>query len=202
MTEQEVEQLLRLSSNVWPTLRVTDDLVSAWHFVLADEPATDVLTATRYLAKTRKGDFCPKPQDIIAAMRELRNPLTLAEEVYSRGPKGAKTELEREAWKRWGGQRRMGSLPDPLYCDDPIAAERTLAFARKEFLETLNSLQEVQVKQPEHLTHSDSVKALDMLQARGVDLTSIGIGDAPRRPGGPLRALPPLPVKTKSGGKE
>lgn len=169
MTHEQTLKLLRLMANVWTNLAVTDDVVSAWHFVLADENPAEVLAAARYLAKTQgKEKLAPNPPSLIATIAELRNPLGCAELAWSHGPKNPQNDFDAQIWRIWGGYERFANLPDPVYAEDSTGARREIAFARKEFLDLYKNQREIDTKGSHHLTHSDSVKSLENMQSLGI----------------------------------
>jgi hypothetical protein len=138
MTRQESDKIVRLVASVWPTFAVTDDVLEAWFFVLDDEPVAAAARAVKHLAKTAGGAFAPSLPDIAKAMRQLSSGHDSAELAWVRRD----TPFAEAVWRAWGGDRRWGSLPDPKYCEDPVEAERTLSFARREFLELYRSMSE------------------------------------------------------------
>lgn len=140
MEKKEVFSLLRLLSNLWPNITLTDDLVDAWFWVLESHESVKVMAATKYIINTKESDFPPNASQIVKAIADINNSGESAEIAWDEG--GYSSEFAKHVWRRWGGDRRFGSLPDPKYSPEPLEAERTLSFARKEFIDLYNSMKD------------------------------------------------------------
>ena len=149
-------------------MKVTNDTVDAWFFVLCDEDAIGILSAARTLGKTRhESSFMPSPSVLINLALEISSGFSAAEDVWSRGPSASKSEFEKLVWKRWGGDVRFNSLPDVTYSEDSLRAQSALSFARKEFIDLYNALRrEKAVSNAGHL--SLPVEALGILRSCGL----------------------------------
>lgn len=120
-------------------------------------------------------DFMPTIAKVFKISRELSDPQSPADQVWSRGPRGAAVGFEREVWHAWGGPNRFGALPDPKYSDDHAEAATVLSFARKEFIELFNSMKASNDLQPNLLTQIESHNFLKTLAEQGANLEKLGI---------------------------
>lgn len=82
-----------------------------------------------------------------------------AETAWAKGPKTTDQKALR-AWRVWGGSQRYGMLPDPRYSDDAAEAQKILSFARKEFIELFNGMEEQDSHQRAAISHDDAVRLL------------------------------------------
>lgn len=142
---------------------------------MENENAALMLAAGMYIVKTREEiDFMPTIATVIHAARELgKESVSSGEECWSRGPLSRQhTEFEQEIWRLWGGSNRWGALPDPKYCEDVQEAQRTLGFARKEFLELYEASSTSAAKKQDFLTHREALAVGTNLKKFGIDINA------------------------------
>lgn len=171
MTRPQTIQLLTLLSSAFPSLAITEDKIDSWLFILADEDPQDMLIAARHLAKTKDSSFAPVPSELINYIKSTKVVDIPSADLAWNNPEAS--DIGREAWRIWGGDSRWGMMPDPRYSDNPEKANQTLSFAKNEFVKIYDALLK-QSKQQEILEdHSSAKKALENLQAQGVNMARL-----------------------------
>lgn len=160
MSEEQIEILLKLLASAFPTLKVTDEVVRAWHFGLSDESPQGVILAARHLVKTRDSNFMPSVSQVLKIAEQLSSgSFESAETAWAKGPRIDDPKALR-VWRAWGGSQRYGMLPDPQYSDDAAEAQKILSFARKEFIELFNGLKEQESHERAAISHEEAVRIL------------------------------------------
>lgn len=167
MTRIQTMEVLRLLSSGWPNLAPTETTLDGWHFAFVDEDPIKIISAARYVLKTRTKDSPPKPSDLIVVVEQFKEKATTSGEIaWSNGPRGAQSDFEKNVWTLWGGAGRFSMLPDTSYPSDSGNNERIVSFARKEFIDLFNAQLEKKKNDPYHLTHKDSARVLKLIDAR------------------------------------
>lgn len=157
-------QLLKLLSSAYPSFTPTKDTIDSWRVLLSKESPKEALAAVIYLGRNSIADFAPTPAKVIAQIRQLRQQSIPNAELAWQKPQ--MSELSRKAWQLWGGDARWGSLPDPKYSDNPIAAQNVVSFAQKEFIGIYNGILEQENKGQDHLDHSNAKNLLEHAQTK------------------------------------
>lgn len=123
-------------------MKVTEDTVLAWHFMLENYDLETCLAAFKLAVQSGKASTEKPfgPAELVKLVNEAEGAGTEeAALVWERGPEGT-TPRAKEAWRLWGGMNLWGQLPDVKYAPDPARAIATHSFERKRFLEVYESL--------------------------------------------------------------
>lgn len=144
---------------------MTNDTVIAWHFILVDEDFNLCLSFLRAAVKHSifSSDFAPTPQCFLAEMAKASKERHDPEAAFDAGPNAANSELLKATWRRWGGVRTWGMLPDIKYSTNPDQALTTWRFERKRFVEIYKALSEGQQREQFTLTYEQSKAAIAAL---------------------------------------
>ena len=87
MTKDEVRKLLMVLDAIFTSFNVKDpeDMVDAWHFVLQDYPAEEILLAMKTYISTQGSAYAPSVSELIAMTRKPQELTELSEaEAWSK----------------------------------------------------------------------------------------------------------------------
>ena len=141
MTKEQTVKFLGLVRIHFQNFQVSDEVVEAWHLMLKDVQADQVWNAYKAIMSEPR-DFPPNVSQVLGEVKKAKSPAP-AILVWADGarPNLASSEAK-EAYRRWGGDRRYRYLPDPRYAPNQSEALRIISYARKEFLEIYETLVE------------------------------------------------------------
>ena len=162
MTKPEFEKRLRLISNVLSFVKISEDVIDAWYFMLNNEDIKECLACFYSATKTGELDEIMTfgPRELLKLVRQQKNPDEQPALIFERGPYAQQSGQAAEAWRLWGGASKWGFLPDPKYCEDSEHALATLRFEKIRYAEIYESLSKEEQQDQRALTHAEAVKAL------------------------------------------
>lgn len=71
MDKLDTARLMKLMAGTWPEIKITEDTIAAWGWVLKDEDFKLACAAVVSLAHSKSDSFIPKIQDLIREMKKL-----------------------------------------------------------------------------------------------------------------------------------
>lgn len=71
MDKLETARLIKLMAGTWPEIKVSEDTISAWNWLLKNEDFNLACSAVVSLAHSKTDSFIPKIQDLIREMKKL-----------------------------------------------------------------------------------------------------------------------------------
>ena len=71
MDKLETARLIKLMAGAWPEIKVTEDTIKSWHFLLKHENFKLACQAVASLAHSKSDSFIPKIQDLIREMKKI-----------------------------------------------------------------------------------------------------------------------------------
>lgn len=160
MTKEQTSKFLALIKLHFQNFQTGLESVEAWFAMLKNYPADKCWLAYQSWM-TAAREFPPNPSQIIAEIKKTDAPSNAA--LAWSNPRSDK--ISEKAFQLWGGQARWAMLPDPRYSDDQIEAQRTLSFARREFVDIYNGLLESRVANPTYDQLIGSGQAKDLIGA-------------------------------------
>ena len=160
MLPNETMMLLKRMTQMWNNFPMPSaEDFELWQAMLEDTDKALAFKAVMYLFKNDPSPHAPMLKTLCYTIEQMKpealeGAATAWACLTSRRQHEA-TPLALEAWRMWGGDSRWGSMPDPMYCENPREAETTLSFARKEFIEIYERMKTNTDKHPELLNGAD-----------------------------------------------
>lgn len=172
MTRVETAKLLKLISNMWPSLVVDEDTVSSWHLVLSCFDLNFVIARVLAGVKERRIEtrFAPGAAVVLELCQpERADPAERCRLMWC--GELPKDETYKLAWEIWGGNKHWGALPNIHYSDNPGSTQKLLAFEEKRLIEIYAALVNEQDRQCfEQLTRDEAKVLLEQINNNNVKL--------------------------------
>lgn len=170
MNKEETVKFLALVARTFPNFSVDELTERSWMLLLQKAQSRDVWDAFVSIVEKGARQFAPNASEILAEIRDLKNPNEILDAELAWELKATKDadDLTKDAFKLWGGHKRLGILPDITYAGLSEEQRIEIATERKRFISIYKGLAKRThaEKQREEISSRDAAKLLNKISQR------------------------------------